>query len=114
MTIRRRIESKFFVLAALLILLVGCVSTQSAEMGPTEAAVQLPEVAVQYMELSRTALADELKVARDEIETDSITTPAEEAGVYIVVLEFDGQQFTYHGQGGDVQLVSASSQRQAE
>ena len=67
---------------------------------------QLPQEAQLYIQMSREALAEQVGIAPEDIELDSVTAPATPDESYIIKLVADGTTYTYHGQEQQVSLVS--------
>ncbi|MDQ4076123.1 MAG: hypothetical protein M3220_07730, partial [Chloroflexota bacterium] len=96
------------VLTLLMLLVVGCATEQPTGIGPaaTEEAQELPEEAQAYIEMSREALAEQLDIPPEEIMLDSVTSPTEVDGTYIIQLEVGDELYEFHGREGEVLLVS--------
>lgn len=95
-------------LGVVVLFVAGCSSPLSASSEPTAtspAAVQVPKAAQSYVEMSASALAQQLNISQDQIELESVTQAAAD-DTTIVKLMAGGRTYEYHGRSQKVTLVS--------
>ena len=88
----------------LVVLLTVPMRTDGEQSDPTiaqpDTAVQLPAPAQTLIEASKKDLAERLGMPADDIRLESITTPAEADGTYVIKLLAVGRLHEYHGRDG--------------
>ncbi len=76
------------VIAVLLALLTNCTALRTPDTGHPlpDDAQQLPQEARRYIEMSRDTLAEQLRIAPEQIVMESVTAPPAADGIYIIKL----------------------------
>ena len=97
-------QQRIFIILIFLCLLTSCVESETT--GAPDEAQELPEEAQQYIELAHEDLAARLGVDPEQIELDMISELAEVDDAYIIRLVVNETTYEYHGQNGEVMLVS--------
>ena len=109
---RQLLQGSLVLLVTLLLftlIVAGCTAGLDAADNPTpggDEAVQLPQEARAYVEMSRQELARHLGLSVDEITLESVTEPAAADGTYIIKLLVEDRDYEYHGRNEEVLLVS--------
>ena len=98
------------VIALLLAVLSSCTGLRTPDAGRPlpDDAQQLPQEAQQYIEMSRDALAEQLRIAPEQIVLESVTAPPVPDGIYIIKLVVGDKTYTYHGEAGQISLVTVT------
>ena len=85
--------------------IVGCTEANAPNTILDEAE-QLSAEAQAYIEQSQDELAERLDIPVADIELESITSPPEVAGTYIIKLKIGDTIYKYHGSDSEVRLMS--------
>ena len=96
-------------LVVAILFITGCSAALNpgGKATPTSvSAVQIPETSQSYIQMSKTALSQQLNISQDQIDLQSITEPASTDGIYIVKLKAKGQTYEYQGGDESVKLIS--------
>jgi hypothetical protein len=88
--------------------IIGCTEANAPDPILDEAE-QLTAEAQAYIEQSQDELAERLDIPVADMELESITSPPEVAGTYIIMLKIGDTIYEYHGSNGEVRLMSETT-----
>jgi hypothetical protein len=88
--------------------IIGCTEASAPDTILDEAE-QLTAEAQAYIEQSQDELAERFNIPVADIELESITSPPEVVGTYIIMLKIGDTIYEYHGSNGEVRLMSETT-----
>ena len=99
-------KNTFTLLLLLVFSLAACAPNVIPQTGGPENEEQLDPQLQEYIRLAQEELSRQLNIPADDIRLESLQTPAEAGGAFIIRLEVNDVMYEFHGQDNTVTLVS--------